>query len=348
MKRIVLTAPGRFEIEEIPRPEPSAGEALVRITKVGICGSDMHLYRTGRIGNIEITGPFVIGHECAGQVAAVGQGVNPDLVSRRVAIEPAISCGRCSWCLSGTPNLCPDVLFLGLPPREGALQEYIVHPAGLLEEIPDHLDDNGAVVLEPLAVAMHAVNLAKIRPGQTVVILGIGVIGTCVLSLLGLWKALKIICVDPIQDRLIRAGDMGAHLTINTGQVEEVKKEVFSILGKNGADIVFECAGTPDSLRAMCEVAGPGAHAAVIGSNPQDDVIFSSGSARRKGLTLRFVRRSNNTLKPCIDLVTKGLITPGGLVTHTFNASRAAEAFETVGAYADGVLKALIDMEDWD
>jgi len=347
MKKIVLSAPGRFEIEETPRPEPSAGEALVKITKVGICGSDMHLYRTGRIGNIGITGPFVIGHECAGQVVAVGQGVNPDLVSRRVAIEPAISCGRCTWCVSGYPNLCPDVLFLGLPPKQGALQEYIVHPAGLLEEIPDHLDDGGAVMLEPLAVAMHAVNLAKIKPGQTVVILGTGVVGTCVLSLLSLWKALKIICVDPIGDRLVRAEKMGAYLTINTGHVEEVQKQVFSALEKSGAHVVFECAGATESLRAMCEVAGPGAHVVVIGSNPRDDVIFSSGSARRKGLTLRFVRRSNNTLKPCIHLAEERFISPGDLVTHTFSAPQVTQAFETVGAYADGVLKALIDMEDW-
>ncbi|MBW2621724.1 MAG: alcohol dehydrogenase catalytic domain-containing protein [Deltaproteobacteria bacterium] len=347
MKRIVLTTPGRFEIEEVKRPEPSAGEALVKITKVGVCGSDMHLYRTGRIGNIEITGPFVIGHECAGEVAAVGQGADPDLVSRRVAIEPAINCGRCGWCLSGNPNLCPDVLFLGLPPKQGALQEYIVHPAGLLEKIPDHLDDGGAVVLEPLAVAMQAINLVKIKPGQTVVILGTGVIGTCVLSLLSLWKPLKIVCVDPIEDRLIRAQNMGAYLTINTGQVEEVKRGVFSSLGENGADVVFECAGATESLRAMCEVAGPGAHVAVIGSNPRDNVIFSSGSARRKGLTLRFVRRSNNTLGQCIRLAREGFLSPGDLVTHTFSAPQAAQAFKLVGAYADGVLKALIDMEEW-
>jgi L-iditol 2-dehydrogenase len=180
-----------------------------------------------------------------------------------------------------------------------------------------------------------------------VVILGTGVIGTCVLTLLSLFKAVKVICVDPIEDRLIRAGNMGAHLVINTGRVEEIKAEISSALGKNGADVVFECAGTKDSLRAMCEVAGPGAHVAVIGSNPQDDVVFSSGSARRKGLTLRFVRRSNNTLGECVRLVREGFLSPGDLVTHTFSAARTSQAFETVGAYAQGVLKALIDMRDW-
>ena len=347
MKKIVLTAPGRFEIEDIPAPEPSAGEVLIRITKVGVCGSDMHLFRTGRIGNIKITEPFVIGHECTGQVVAIGREVNPALVSRRVVIEPAISCGHCRLCLSGNSHLCPDGLFLGLPPKPGALQEYIVHPAGLMEELPDHLDDGGGVILEPLAIALHAINLVKIKPGRTVVILGTGVIGTCVLMLLGLWNAIKVICVDPIEDRLIRAGNMGAYLGINTGQVAEIKAEISSVLGQKGADVVFECAGTEESLRAMCEVAGPGAHIAVIGSNPRDDVIFSSGSARRKGLTLRFVRRSNNTLGKCIRLVSEGFLSPGDLVTHTFPAAQTSQAFETVGAYADGVLKAVIDMQDW-
>jgi L-iditol 2-dehydrogenase len=320
---------------------------LVRIRSVGVCGSDMHLYRTGRIGKVEIREPFVIGHECVGEVIEVGHGADRDLIMRRVAIEPAINCGRCRWCLSGNPNLCPEILFLGLPPKEGALQEYIVHPVGLLEQIPDHLSDAGAVVLEPMAVALHAINLVKIKPGQTVVILGTGVIGTCVLLLLSLWGDLKIICVDPIEDRLDRAQNLGADQTVNGASLEEVKREIKSASGEKGADVVFECAGEKESFRAMCELAGPGAHLAVIGSSPMDEVVFSSGSARRKGLTLRFVRRSSNTLGPCIRLADKGLISPNDLVTHTFSASKVTEAFELVRSYADGVLKAVINMEEW-
>jgi L-iditol 2-dehydrogenase len=134
MKRIVLESSGEFRTEEVDRPRPPSGYALVKIKKVGICGSDIHLYQKGYIGNIKIDEPFVIGHECLGEVADVGEGVSQDLVGSRVAVEPAVPCNRCIWCITGKQNLCPDVLFLGLPPKQGALREYIVHPAGLLEK----------------------------------------------------------------------------------------------------------------------------------------------------------------------------------------------------------------------
>lgn len=347
MKRIVLESSGKFRTEEVDRPRPPSGYALVKIKKVGICGSDIHLYQKGYIGNIKIDDPFVIGHECLGEVADVGEGVSQDLVGRRVAVEPAVPCNRCMWCITGKQNLCPDVLFLGLPPKQGALREYIVHPAGLLEKMPDGIDDVGASVLEPMAIALHAVNLAKVRPGQNVVILGTGVIGTCVLCLLSLWKGLRIICVDPIPERLERAQEIGADVVIQPEGQDDVNSEVTAAAGGKGADVVFECAGVKETLWNMCEVAAPGAHLAVIGSNPDDEVLFSSGSARRKGLTLRFVRRSLNTLSQCIHLTEQGLISPQNLVTHIFSAAQVDQAFKTVNAYADGVLKALIDMEQW-
>jgi L-iditol 2-dehydrogenase len=347
MKRIVLESSGEFRIEEADRPRPPSGYALVKIKKVGICGSDIHLYQKGYIGNITIEAPFVIGHECLGEVADVGEGVSPDLAGCRVAVEPAIPCNRCRWCITGRQNICPDVSFLGLPPKQGALQEYIIHPVDLLEKIPDGIEDVGASVLEPMAIALHAINLAKVRPGQNVVILGTGVIGTCVLSLLSLWKGLRIIGVDPIPERLERAREIGADVIIRPEGQTDVNGEVVAAAEGIGADVVFECAGVKETLWNMCEVAAPGAHLAVIGSNPDDEVLFSSGSARRKGLTLRFVRRSLNTLSQCIRLTEQGLISPQDLVTHIFSAAQVDQAFKTVNDYADGVLKALIDMEQW-
>jgi L-iditol 2-dehydrogenase len=225
------------------------------------------------------------------------------------------------------------------------MQDFIAHPASLLEIIPDKIDDDAAVVLEPLAIALHAIALAKVRPGQTVVVLGTGVIGTCVLSLLKLHEGTRVLCVDPLQDRLERALDMGADQVVRVEDGVDTADAVVSAIGGLGADVVFECAGVPDSLWNMCEIAAPGGHIAIIGSNPDDRVMFSSGSARRKGLTLRFVRRSLNTLPQCVDYAGKRLIAPGDLVTHVFGTSQVERAFETVGNYADGVLKALIDME---
>lgn len=349
MKRIVLQSPRRFGVEEVDAPPPGPNEAMIRIQKVGLCGSDMALYRQFHIGEIELEGPHVIGHECVGLVEEVGHGVDRNLVGARVAVEPAIPCGSCQWCAGGLGNVCPTVQFLGLPPIQGALQECIVHPAHLLERLPQTISDEAAVVLEPMAIALHAVNLAKVRPGQTMVILGTGVLGTCVLALLALYKGIRVVCTDLLPDRLERAREMGAHVTIQADPDadEEVAEQIRSAVRGAGADIVFECAGARQTMWNMCEVAAPAAHLVVIGITEDDRIAFSSGTSRRKGLTLRLVRRSLRTLPQCIDLTRRGLIDPEKLVTHTFSATEVARAFETVDTYADGVLKALVDMEKW-
>lgn len=347
MKRIVLNQPGQFEIQTTEIPPIGEAMALVRIHSVGICGSDMHLYRKGHIGNIQMTDPLVIGHECMGQVEAVGENVSQELIGCRVAIEPAMPCGKCRWCKNGLQNVCPEVDFLGLPPTQGGMQEYIVHPAHLLETLPDHLTDAEGVLLEPLAIALHGIRLAKVKPNQTIVILGTGVIGTCVMSLLGLYDNLRIICVDLLKDRLARAQQLGASQTVLFTSREKALKDILDATNGLGADIVFECAGTPETLWLMCEAAGPAGHIAAIGSNPDDQVTYSSGTSRRKGLTIRCVRRSLNSLNECIRLVASGKLDAKSLVTHTFPASQADDAFRLVESYGDGVLKAVIDMTDW-
>ncbi len=349
MKRIVLKSPREFAVEEVATPSPGRGEAIVRIGKVGVCGSDMHLFRLGRIGDIRMTQPLVIGHEAMGTVDAAGEGVDASLVGRRVAIEPQDYCGRCRWCVAGLQNLCPQHAFLGLPPRDGAMQEYLAHPAHLLEPLPDSISDDAAVGLEPMSIALHAIRLVKIRPGLRVCILGTGVLGTCVLTLLSLYRGVRIVCVDQLHERLERALILGAAAAIEAapGSTEATADEAREALGGFGADVVFECAGVADTLYNMAEVAAPGAHVAVIGSNPAGPVAFSSSSARRKGLTIRFVRRSLNTLGPVLDLAERGEIDPAAIVTHAFPASQAARAFDVVDTYADGVLKAVIDMREW-
>ena len=355
MKKILLASERTFRVEDCDTPAPGPGEVLVRMRKVGVCGSDMHLYRSGCIGDIKLERPLVLGHECMGVVAAVGAGVAAGCnapsppVGTRVAVEPEIYCGRCPLCLSGRQNLCTNQVFLGLPPRDGAMQEYLVHPAHLVAPLPDSISDDAAVALEPMAIALHGVRLAKVAPGKTIVILGTGVMGTCVLAILGLYRGLKIICVDLLPDRLKRAEKMGAAVTILAGGESraDTAAKVVAATGGAGADIVFECAGADDTLWSMCDVAAAGGHVMVIGTNPVDRVAFASSSSRRRGLTIRFVRRSLNTLAPCIDFAKNGLLRPESIVTHTFPAKDAAKAYDVVDRYADGVLKALVDMGKW-
>jgi len=347
---IVLSAPRVLSVQDAERPSPGPGEALVRVHQAGICGSDMHLYRHGRIGAIVLDEPLVMGHECMGHVEAVGPGVDDSLVGARVAVEPAIPCGRCRWCTGGLYNVCPGLPFLGLPGRPGGFQEYLGHPAHLLEVLPDGVSDEAGVVLEPLAIAMHAVNLSKVRPGQRVAILGTGVMGTCVLMVLGLYRGLHVVCADLRPDRLARAEAMGAAQTVPVRAAEPdaaPAERLREALGGHGADIVFECAGAHQTIWNACEIAAPGGHVMFIGSSEDDRVIYSSGTARRCGLTLRAVRRSLNTLRPCLDLCAEGMMDPGALVTHTFAARDAAGAFEAVERAEDGLLKAVVDLRQW-
>jgi L-iditol 2-dehydrogenase len=346
MKRIVLAAPRTFAVEEIPRPECGQGMALVRISKVGICGSDLHMYRDGRIGENQMSAPLAIGHECMGVVEAVGDPRDADWVGCRVAIEPASPCGVCDWCQQGRDNICPHVTFLGLPPTQGAMQEYMVFPMHLIERLPDTISDDAAVVLEPMGIALHAVRQAQVRPAETVVILGTGVVGTCILSVLALTRGLKIICVDLFADRLQRAKAMGASCVIQAvaGQPEETRRLVLEETGPFGAPLVFECSGSDETLWNMVEVAAPGGRIMVVGTNPHDRITFCSGTSRRKELTLQMVRRSLRTLPACIHLVEQGLLHPAELVTHHFTTSQTQQAYEMVAQYQDGILKGVIDM----
>jgi L-iditol 2-dehydrogenase len=219
----------------------------------------------------------------------------------------------------------------------------------LLEPLPNGMTDSAGVMMEPMAIAMHAVNLAKVRPGMDIAVLGTGVLGTCVLQILSLVKGVRVVCVDVLPDRLARAEAMGAHAVVEAieGEPAEAVAEVLVALDGEYADVVFECSGSEDTLWNMAEIAAPAGHVVVIGTSPEDQVTFCSASARRKGLTVRMVRRSLNTLGPCIQLAERGALDVDGLVTHEFNANEAAEAFQLVDEYADGVLKAVIDMRKW-
>lgn len=349
MKTIALTAPGRLEVRGVDAPRPAPGHVLVQVGQVGICGSDMHIYREGEIGGIRAPLPWILGHECMGTVTEAGEGANPDLVGRRVAVEPHRPCGHCAACRDGMVNACLNDSFLGLPPTPGALTEYVTLAETQVEPIPDHVSDEEGVLLEPLAIALHAIHLVKPSPGDAVAIVGTGVLGSCVLVLLQQVFGIRPICVDLLPDRLERAKALGAAavITAESGNPEATTVQIMDQTGGDGASRIFECAGKQETLRVSCDAAAPGAHIGIIGIPDEPTMTFPASSTRRRGLTLRLVRRSLKTLTPCIEYMAQRRLAARGLVTHTFNASAASEAFETVHDYRDGVLKAVIDMRQW-
>ncbi len=345
MKQAVLTAPGRFEILEAPRPEPQAGEVLIRVRAVGVCGSDLHMFKEGQIGGIAIAdagGPFVPGHECVGVVEAAGAGAEESLVGRRVFVEPQLNCARCRWCLAGRPNVCPHQRFLGLPPQGGCLAEYIAHPARLCEPLPEAIGDDAAVLLEPLAVAVHSLDRVAPAGGCPAVVLGTGPIGLTHVLLLARSGVAPLIATDLLDDRLAAARRLGATHTLNAGR-EDVEAAVADLTGGAGAEVVFECAGVPETFLQMAEVAAPGGAVGVVGIPADDRLAVRHSTARRKGLDLRMIRRANRTFARALARALHERLPLAELATHHWPLSGVQAAYETAAAYRDGVVKAIVN-----
>ena len=345
MKRAVLTGPGRFEIDETPVPSPKAGEALLRITAVGICGSDMHMFKEAVIGGIrleEAGEPFVIGHECVGVVEEVGPDADRSLVGRRVFVEPAINCGRCRWCISGTPTVCPYHDFLGVPPYHGAYREYMPHPARLCEPLPDDVDDVNGVLLEPLAIAQHSLERAAIRGGCSAAVLGAGPIGLTHVILLARSGLAPLIVTDLRDERLECARKLGATHTFNP-QRDDLNEAVKELTGDVGIDFVFECAGVPETIQQMVEIATPAGRVAAVGITSGDVMSFTHSIPRRKGLDILMIRRANLTFHRALARMRHEHLPLTEMVTHHWPLDRVQEAHELVADNGDGVIKGFIN-----
>ncbi len=345
MKRAILTAPGRFEIDDAPMPSPQAGEALVRISAVGVCGSDLHMFREGAIGGVTIAdagGPFVPGHECTGIVEDVGAGDDRSLVGRRVFLEPAVNCMRCRWCLAGMPNVCPHHTFLGLPARQGCLTEYFIHPLRLCEPLGEEIDDDTAVMLEPLAIIVHSLDRLGYRGGSPVAVLGAGPIGLTHVILLARSGAAPLIVTDLLDYRLEIARRLGATHTLNPTR-DDVPAAVAELTGGDGADYVFECAGTDETYHQMVAIAAPGGRVGVVGIPADDTVTFKHSFGRRKGLDVLMIRRANLTFARAVSRAVNEKLPLRQLATHHWPLEAIQQAYETAADYRDGILKGIIN-----
>jgi L-iditol 2-dehydrogenase len=345
MKALELHGPNNLHLVERPDPEPGPGGVLLRVMAVGVCGSDLHYYKQGRIGSAEAGPGFVLGHEFAGVIEALGEGVSRRQLSvgDRVAADPAIPCGKCEFCLKGDPNLCANLRFAGQPPEEdGALRQLMPWPATCCFKLPDALSAADGAMLEPLGVALHSVDLAKIRLGDTVVIIGCGPIGLLTLQCARLVGAGRIIALDKLAYRLSAARDMGADDTLLVTEGGHIES-ILDWTGGRGADVVLEAAGDSDAMRDAVEMARRGGRVVWVGIPPEDYIAFQASSARRKGLTMKLVRRMKHTYPRAIALVESGKIDARSLVTHTFPLEEGPKAFDLAAGYADGVIKAIIE-----
>ncbi len=351
MKAAKLHGPREFRIEDVPAPsDPGPGEVMVQIGSVGVCGSDLHTYENGHIGNTFVEQPMILGHEFAGTITAVGtdarDGEGAALsVGQRVAVEPSMSCWHCDRCDHGHPNLCRNLSFMGLYPDDGALQEYLAVPARCCFPLPDALSMDAGALLEPLGVAIHAVDLGKLRVVESVAVLGCGPIGLLIIGVAKLAGARPIIAIDQHAWRLDAAKAWGADAVVNFQQGDPVDA-VHELTGGRGITTVFEAAWAGDAVDQAMLMADLGARVVLVGIPSNDSATFTHSNARRKGLSIMMARRMKHTYPRATQLAISGAVDVEQLVSHVFTLEQTADAFALNLAYADHVIKAMIRVSE--
>jgi L-iditol 2-dehydrogenase len=315
--------------------EGRPGETLLEVASVGLCGSDLHYYKDGGIGSAQIKAPFIPGHEFGGwlteDIAELGL--------RRgalVAVDPNKSCGHCAYCHAGHANLCPNVEFIGAPPFDGAMTQRIWVPRSQIVPLPEQFSPLDAVMLEPLGVAIHAVDLAKPRLLERVALLGCGPIGLLILQVLKAAGAGEVLAVDPLDHRRAMAQRLGA---------DHVGASVADIQGwteGEGAPLVIEATNSPTGFRDAVLSARIGGRVVLVGIPDGDTYTLPAADARRRALKIKFSRRMGEVYPRAIALVAAGKVDVASLVTHRVELEAAAEAFRNHAADMPGVIKTLI------
>lgn len=347
LNSVELLGPAKAGLGSASAPEMKSGDVMLSILAVGICGSDLHIYREGNIGSAVAQYPFIPGHEAVARVDDAANEADRHLAGKRVSIEPTIFCRKCAYCLSGSSNLCLNQSFVSLPPFPGLMREKVAHPAYLIEEVPEILSDAAATLLEPMAVSLNTIDLLKARSGNPLVIIGCGAIGLTCLILSKRAGLSPVLCIEPLAHRREKALELGATMAVAPEEAHSAAEKLTRGLG---FPYVIEASGSDDGQTKSAELAAPGAKVSVVGTNMGDHVTFPGHMSRRKGLTFLMVRRSRNTLKRCCAIAEEKTVAAELelLVSHVFQPAEAQRAFDTAAYYRDGAVKVVISFANAD
>ena len=313
MRTARLHAVGDLRVADEPMPDAAPGMSLVQVTAVGICGSDLHWWDEGAIGDAKLTHPLVLGHEGAGVIAEGPRA------GQRVAIDPAIPCETCRACRDGYRNLCYRLKFSGHGDTDGMMREFMAWPTTALHPLPDRVSDADGAMLEPLGVAIHSVDLGHLPFGGTASVIGCGPIGLLLIEVLKVAGASSVLAVEPLAHRREAAERLGADEVADPAAFDEALRA--------DVDVAFEAAGNNEGVELAMASVRPGGRVVLVGI-PGDDVIrFGASLARRKGLTIAMVRRMNEVYPRAISLAERGVVDLGSVVTSRTGLSDIPAAF---------------------
>lgn len=341
MKTAVMLGIGKMGFEQRPIPVPKDDEVLVKLEYVGICGSDLHYYESGAIGNYVVEPPFVLGHEPGGTVVEVGANVRHLKVGDRVALEPGKTCGKCEFCKTGRYNLCPDVVFFATPPVDGVFQEYVAHEADLCFKLPENVSTLEGALIEPLAVGFHAARQGGAQAGQTAVVTGSGCIGLVSMMALKAMGVNRVYMVDVMEKRLEKALELGADGAINAAR-EDVLAKVAELTDGRGVDLVIETAGTQVTTVQAIHMAKKGATIVLVGYSRTGELTLPVSLALDKELTFKTVFRYRHIYPMAIEAVAAGRINLKGIVTNCYDLDDVQQAMDDSVKNKADIVKAVV------
>ncbi|MGE5613159.1 MAG: NAD(P)-dependent alcohol dehydrogenase [Bacillota bacterium] len=344
MKAAVLIEPGKIVMENRPIPEPGDNDVLVKMKHVGICGSDVHYYQHGRIGDCVVRNPIVLGHESSGEVVKVGKNVTNVSVGDTVALEPGYTCGRCMFCKTGRYNLCPDVVFMATPPYDGAFAEYVVHPADMAFKLPKGMSTIEGALIEPLAVGFHAAKQANAQIGQSAAILGAGCIGLVTLMTVKAMGITDAYVTDIIPKRIEKAKQLGATGVFKADETDVVKA-INEITGGEGVDIVFETAGSKMSIQQTVQLVKRGGTIVLVGLAPEATISYDFINLISKEASIHTVFRYRNVYPAAIKAVNEHLADLRSIVTNIFKFGEVEKAMKFSVENAREIVKCVIEFD---
>lgn len=341
MKTAVMLGIGKMGFEERDIPQVKDDEVLVKLEYVGICGSDLHYYETGAIGDYVVEPPFVLGHEPGGTVVEVGKNVTHLKAGDRVALEPGKTCGHCEFCKTGRYNLCPDVVFFATPPVDGVFQEYVAHEADLCFKLPNNVSTLEGALIEPLAVGFHAAIQGDAHLGQKAVVMGAGCIGLVSMMALKARGVSEVYVVDIMEKRLKKALELGADGVIN-GAEENVEQKIRQITDGRGVDLVIETAGTEITTRQAISIAKKGSNIVLVGYSKSGEMTLPMSLVLDKELTFKTVFRYRHIYPMAIEAVAQGKVNLKGIVTDIFDLDDVQKAMDYSVNNKTDIVKAVI------